>query len=383
MLQRFCNLRSLTALLVGLAFVRETRAEDTVSVKYQDYRETGGRIGVRVSSVLFEKDFGAAMQLKVGGVVDTIVGATPNGLPPSTPDGPVPLSSLEEERKAWNAEFSQQFSRMKIALGAAKSRESDYVSTGWSINTLSDFHEKNTTLTLGIAGMDDEVKVAFQPDWLAKRTLDVIVGVSRLVDPLTSVSVHLTRSHAEGYLSDPYKLVQKRVEVFPGLFLRRSFGENRPDSRTKWIAHAALNRSFPMLNGALDASYRYHRDDFGMRSHMANLEWFQQVGARLILRPSFRYFVQEAADFYFLTLTGTSVTPSEQPTGRTPFYSADYRVSALETFTYGLKAIWSIADAWQFDAAIERYEMRGRDGVTSPYAYPEAEIVTVGLKFTF
>lgn len=380
---RFCQLRSIAALLVGLAFVRETRAEDTVSVKYQDYRETGGRISVRVSSVLFAKDLGAAMQLKVGGVVDTIVGATPNGLPPATPDGPVPLSTLAEERKAWNAEFARQWSRVKIALGAAQSRESDYVSTGWSVNTLTDFNEKNTNLTLGVAQLDDEVKVAFQTDWMEKRTLDFIVGVTQLVDPLTSVSFYLTHSRADGYLSDPYKLVQKRVEVFPGLFLRRSFGENRPDSRIKWIALAALNRSFPSFNGALDASYRYHRDDFGVRSHMVNLEWFQQVGARLLLRPSFRYFVQDAADFYFLTLTGTNVTPNDQPTGQTPFYSADYRLSALETLTYGLKAIWSMTDAWQFDAAIERYVMRGRDGVTSPYAYPDANIVTVGIKFTF
>ena len=36
-----------------------------------------------------------------------------------------------------------------VALGFGNSRESDYVSNGYSINTLTDFNQKNTTLLLG------------------------------------------------------------------------------------------------------------------------------------------------------------------------------------------------------------------------------------------
>jgi Asp-tRNA(Asn)/Glu-tRNA(Gln) amidotransferase A subunit family amidase len=35
------------------------------------------------------------------------------------------------------------------------------------------------------------------------------------------------------------------------------------------------------------------------------------------------------------------------------------------------------------DAAIERYEMHGRDGVTPASAYCSARITTVGLKFSW
>ncbi len=374
---------SLLILVLGLTPVRHARAEDAVTYKYQDYHEADGRIAVQVHSALIEKELGPAMQLKVSGVIDAIAGATPTGQPPATPDGQVPLSQLEEERKAWALELSRQFSRYKITVGAANSRESDYVSNGWSLNGQADFNARNTTVLLGVAGMDDDVKVFFQPTPMAKHTVDMIAGVTQLLDPVTSVTFNLTYSQSTGYLSDPYKLVQKRVEVLPGIFLLRTYGENRPDSRRKWIVLAALNRAWPKLAGAVEASYRFHRDDHGLSSHTLNLEWYQKLGARFMVRPALRYFTQQAADYYFVSLTGTPIAPTSRPTGAAPYYSADYRLSALRSLNYGLKVIWTVTDAWQVDAAVERYEMHGRDGLTAASAYPRANIVTAGIKFAF
>jgi hypothetical protein len=251
------------------------------------------------------------------------------------------------------------------------------------LNGQADFNARNTTVLLGVAGMDDDVKVFFQPTPMAKHTVDMIAGVTQLLDPVTSVTFNLTYSQSTGYLSDPYKLVQKRVEVLPGIFLLRTYGENRPDSRRKWIALAALNRAWPKLAGAVEASYRFHRDDHGLSSHTLNLEWYQKLGARFMVRPALRYFTQQAADYYFVSLTGTPIAPTSRPTGAAPYYSADYRLSALRSLNYGLKVIWTVTDAWQVDAAVERYEMHGRDGLTAASAYPRANIVTAGIKFAF
>ena len=99
--------------------------------------------------------------------------------------------------------------------------------------------------------------------------------------------------------------------------------------------------------------------------------------------PSLRAYRQSAADFYFVTLTGTGIVPIVPPTGRAPYYSADYRLSALDTLDYGLKAIWTVTSRWQIDAAYDRYAMHGRDGITSGHAYPQATYATFGLKFAF
>jgi hypothetical protein len=372
-----------SALLACLA-PRAARAEDSVRYKFQDYQESGGRVGVEVHSAAIEKDFGTATHLKVEGVIDAIAGATPNGQPARAGSDQVPLVNLTERRKAWNAALSHQFPRVNVALGLGNSRESDYVSTGWSVNTLTDFNQKNTTLLLGLAGTDDDIKVFHQTARAEKRTNDAIVGFTQLLDPQTSVTFNLTWGRQRGYLSDPYKLVQKQTEIVPGVSLPLTFPENRPDERDKSIALLALNRAFREARGALDLSYRLYRDSYDTTAHTLDAAWFQNFGERVILRPSARFYTQTAAEFYYYRLDGTAIVPrAGAPRPEGPFYSSDYRLSEMRTWTYGLKAIWNVTDALQLDAAYERYDMRGTDGVTPQSAYAQANIVTLGARFSW
>ena len=324
------------------------------------------------------------MHLKLSGLIDAITGATPSGQPAPTGSDQVPLSTIHERRKAWNADFSRQFSRVNVSVGFGNSRESDYVSNGWSLNTLTDFNQKNTTLLAGVAGTEDDVKVFFQRPLMKKHSNDVILGVTQLLDPRTSVSFNLTWGRTTGFLADPYKLVQKNTEIFPGVSLPLTFGENRPNERTKYIALAALNRSFPEVRGAIDASYRYYRDTVGTAANTIDVAWFQRLGDHVILRPGVRLYEQSAADFYAYNLDNTKIVPaSGGPRPNGPFYSPDFRLSAFRSYTYGLKLIWNLTDALALDAALERYEMRGRDGVTPASAYCTAKVTTIGLKFSW
>lgn len=376
---------SLVLLLAGLylAAPRRAAAENSVSYKYEDYRESNGRIAVQAQYGLIEQDLGPDMHLKLQGVIDAIAGATPNGQPPSTPGGQVPTSHVEERRKAWNIDFSRQFSRVNVAVGYANSRESDYVSNGWSLNTLTDFNQKNTTLLLGVAGTEDDVKVFYRRPRDKKHGTDLIAGVTQLIDPQTFVTINVGYGRATGFLADPYRLEQKTVEVFPNVFLPQTRGENRPRERDKGTLFLGLNHAFTPVNGAVEASYRYYRDTFGTRANTVDLAWFQKLGTHLTLRPAVRYYEQTAADFYRLSLDGTTLPLASLPNPNGPFYSADYRLSALRSVNYGLKAIITITSAWSLDATVERYEMRGKDGITSPSAYPRATISTFGIKFSW
>jgi len=379
--------RRFHAALIGwlaLMAPRVLRADNALSYKFEDYREAGGRIAVQTQSALVEQDLTPDLHVKLQGVIDAIAGATPNGQPAPAGSDQVVLTQMHDHRKAWEADLSRQFSQVNVALGFANSRESDYVSNGWSLNTLTDFNRKNTTLLAGIAGTDDDVKVFYQAPWAQKRTNDVIVGINQLLDPRTSVTLDFTWDRATGYLSDPYKLVQKNVEVAPGVFLPFTYGENRPDRRDRWIAFATLNRAFPDLHGALEASYRFNHDTFGTNASTIELRWFQRIGTRFILEPEFRFYDQSAADFYHYQLDATSIVPvAGPPLTQGPFYSSDHRLSALRTTTCGLKAVWNPTARWQFDVALEQYTMRGKDGVTPPSAYPRATIVTAGVKISW
>ena len=362
---------------LGLNLPRsQARAEDSVAYKYETYREANGRIEVRTQSGSAEQDFGADTQLKLTGTIDAIAGATPTGEPAPPGSAQVATTQMHDRRKAWSGDLAHQFPRLNVDVGLANSRESDYVSTGGSVNTLTDFNQKNTALLLGLAGTNDDVKVFYQGIYVKKRTDEAIVGVKQLLSPLTFVSFNLTYGRATGYLGDPYRVIQKFVEVVPGLFVPRVYPENRPDRREHGIGFVRLNHTVAPLQGALEVSYRFFHDSFGSTSHTLGATWLQKIGAQFVLSPSLRYYQQSAADFYRVTLDGTSFVPSPNPAG--PFYSADYRLAKLRTWDYGVKAVWKCSDRLQLDAAVEHYAMHGRDGFTLASAFPRARTVTLG-----
>jgi hypothetical protein len=372
------------AAFLALLVPRTGRAENLIAYKYQSYREDDQRIAVATHGVHIEQDLGTATRLKLDGIHDTITGATPTGTRATPPND---LSILhEEKRKAWNAELSQQFKRVNLSFGGGNSRESDYVSNGWALNAVTDFNQKNTTLLTGFAGTDDKIKVLYssRAPRARKHTNDAILGVTQLLNPQTSITANVVWGRASGFLQDQYKLVQKRTEIFPGVFLNLTPNENRPDYREKWVGFLGLNRTFSELRGAVDVSYRFYHDTFSTNAHTLDLAWFQRVGERVIARPSLRFYDQSAAFFYVYDLDATAIRPvAGAPRPQGPFYSSDYRLSALRSYTYGLKVIWNLTDALSVDAAIEQYNMRGRDGVTPARAYPDARILTYGVKFSW
>ena len=373
----------LLAVLLQLLAPRSGRAETVTSYKYQDYQESGGRIKVQAHYGLIEQTLGVEARIKITAVQDTISGATPTGEPADPVTGLVPLSEMHDRRKAWTADYSRQFGSVNVSVGAANSRESDYVSTGFSLNTLTDLNNKNTTLLAGISGTSDDVKVFYQTGRVSKHTLDLIVGVTQLIDENTSVVLNASYGSASGYLADPYKLIEKNTELLPGLFLPLTFAENRPDSREKWIGYASINHSAAALKGAVEASYRLYHDTFGLTSHTLAATWLQRLGDAIILSPSVRYYTQSKADFYRVSLDGTNITPGTTPNPAGPFYSADYRLAALDSWTWGLKLAWTPKPAFQADVAWESYRMTGRDSVTSASAFPKAGILTLGFRYTW
>ncbi len=372
----------LIVLLILLA-PRPGRAETTTAYKYQDYQESGGRISVRAHYALVEQTIGTETVIKITGVIDTIAGATPTGEPADPLTDQVPLAQIDDRRKAWSADFARQFGRVNLAVGAANSRENDYVSTGFSLNTLTDFNTKNTTLLVGLAATDDDVKVFFQPTTESKQTFDLIVGVTQLLDPQTSVVFNVTYGSASGYLSDPYKLIRKNTELLPGIFLPLTFPENRPDEREKWIGYTTLNHTSEKLRGAIEATYRLYHDSFGITSHTLGVTWLQRLGEHVILAPNLRFYHQGAADFYLISLDGTPIIPTVRPNPAGKFYSADYRLSEFVSWTYGVKLVWTPRPSFQADLSWEEYRMDGRDRLTSASAYPNASIVTVGLRYVW
>ncbi|HEY5227917.1 MAG TPA: DUF3570 domain-containing protein [Opitutaceae bacterium] len=375
---------TLAAILI-LAAPRLARAEDFIDYRYEDYSETGGRVSVRTQGISASEDIGTDMRFAFTFINDAIAGATPNGVPAPPGTSQVPLTNLTDHRKAWDTDLSRQFGIVNVLVGYSQSREHDYVSRGWSLSTLTDFNQKNTELLVGVAGHNDNVETFFTPQHLYfdKQAFSAIAGLQQLLDPRTSVTLNVTWGRETGFLADQYKLAVKTIAILPGTTLLEYFAENRPGERNMASVFASVNRAYPALKGALEASYRLYGDTFGIVSNTAEVRWVQKLGTRVTLAPELRFSQQDAAKFYYYNLDNTSIIPTRVPNPSGAAYSSDYRLSAFDAVTCGLRATWKLAEHLRLEAAYARYAMRGTDGTTPQSAYPTANIVSAGARVSW
>lgn len=367
------------ATVLRLLHPARTSAEDHVDAKFENYQEQHDRIHVGTVSALIDKTINESLSAKGEFVYDTISGATPTGGPPPAGSDQVPLTEMEETRYAGIAEAAIHFGVNTLTPQVAYSSESDYASLGLALNYGLDLNEKNTTLNVGIAQNFDRVFVANSPyltEDQTKETSSFLLGVTQLLGPETVLSGAFTLGYASGYLDDPYRGVQFDDYPVPGAL----FAENRPGDRFQQIGYFSLTHFIKPANASVEATYRIFHDSWGIWSQTVGLSWFQKAGKYLVVNPFGRYYTQTAADFYGVSFPGD---PSLSPVGVPEFYSADYRLSALRTWSYGLKLTARLADQFSLNAQYMRYEMQGTDGITSRSAYPTANVVSAGASVWF
>lgn len=403
------------AAALALLHPRRAGAEDRVEYRYENYAEDKGRIGIQTHGVYVEKELTSKVTAHGQFVYDGISGATPTGGRVTPGSDQVPVQEMHDERLAGSVDAAVRYgSQFTTTPQISYSNESDYQSVGIALNQAIDFNQRNTTLLLGVARNFDRVSGRFQPDWESKGTWDGLIGINQLLSPKTTLTVNLTLSYADGYLTDPYKGVYISYEYpDPNLnFFQEVIAEKRPEHRFKQVLYVSLTQYVDSLHGSAEAAYRFHHDDFGVFAHTASLTWFQKIGKHVLVAPTFRYYWQTAASFYAAQFTGDPLFPEgtqgafqdgnyvafrgedgfpTDPTGyqivNVPalpaYYSSDYRLSRMETYTYGVGIQWKPLDWLSVNFAYKRYEMHGLDGVTLQSAYPKAHIFTAGLGVWF
>ncbi|MSU20325.1 MAG: DUF3570 domain-containing protein [Pedosphaera sp.] len=411
----------IVAFWLSVLHLQRSAAEDRVDYRYEDYREDNGRIRIRTHGVGFEKELSSKITAKGLLVYDGISGATPTGEAPARGSKALPIASIEDIRRAASLNLDIRHGRHTTTPELSYSEESDYTSRGLSLTHSIDFNQKNTTLLLGAAHNFDSVGGGVLTDFQRKDTTDLLMGLNQLLSPATVLSVNLTLGYSDGYLNDPYRratflLPDSPDPIFSDPAAVNPLSDNRPHHRFKQVGLASLTQFIAPLNGSVEGGYRLYHDDWGIWASTVSLTWYQKIGKHLTLSPLFRYYYQGAADFYapsfqgvsfdeyaggtrvafqdgvFVGFQGDPVFPSAGDESafqilpvpaRPSYFSADYRLSQLETITYGIGARVKLGEHFTLDVAWKRYEMHALDGVTSRSAYPSANVFTVGCGIWF
>ncbi len=397
------------------------RADDSVGFAHETYVEDHGRMSVQTESARADVTLNPTADLTIRGVYDAISGATPIGPPaidqlklknplslfnvPTTTltgyrrpfDGvsgaspvtaaadrsSVPLAASHDVRRGIDVSSGWNFGPNRFIPEISYSNEHDYISYAFALNYAFEFNDKNTTLNFGWSHAYDQVlnnQFTYLTHDATKNTDDFIGGVTQLLSPGTVFSVSGTISHQDGYLNDPYRsVVFQEATIDPNARVILA-GEKRPSTRDSQEVLLSITQAVKPLNASVEGSYRFYHDSYGIIANTMDIAWFQKFGRRVVVSPSFRYYRQGAAHFYGIQFPGD---PANDPSKVPAFYSSDYRLSFLETFTLGLDATVTLRDQLEFQLGYQRYWMRGLDNQTLQSTYPGANIFTFGLNFSW
>ncbi|MEO7932708.1 MAG: DUF3570 domain-containing protein [Chthoniobacterales bacterium] len=369
--------------LVGMVYlfvISSAIAENFFDTRYQYYQEDHNRIRVDSEYSLFSLDINDTLVLDGSLLYSAISGASPTGLPAWTKGGNVPVVEMHDKRYAFTLGLAKQWQNHTIAAGFSYSNESDYISYGYSLQDTISLNQKNTDLVLGFAISDDTVGANGSALSAAKRSYDAIIGINQILTPNDLLSVNLTLGWKQGYLSDPYKrtlfsgFFDYYGTIYPYDYVK---GDVRPDRKFEQLLFAQWTHYISWADASMETSYRFGHNDSDIFSHTARIAFYKSFfDGRVTIGPSFRYYRQTAASFY-----------DTQFKGNPKYYSSDYRLSAEQTFTYGLQVraypIKALKDRLALDLGYERYLIEGLDHKTSQSAYPDANSITVGMHWGF
>jgi hypothetical protein len=355
--------------LPGVVFAPEALAESApenavVSLKYLDYRDSqpsGARMHVTSPSVVVIAPIGSRWAVEAGVVTDAMSGASP--LYHSTLSG-ASGKGVRDDRKAGDLKLTHFFDRGAVGIAAAVSTENDYFSRAISFDVRFNSEDNNTTFAFGVGGSSDRInsenRVAIDEK---KRSREFLIGITQVLSSTQLVQSNLTITRGKGYYSDPYKPF-----------------DTRPNTRNSVAWLTRYNHYFSGVGGALNSSYRFYHDSFGIDSHTLELTWRQPLADSWTLSPMLRYVSQSAADFYY---------DPPWPTGyvNNQLYSADQRLSAFGSVSYGLRVDKTFGSGWAVNAKAELTEQRGSwhlgDGGSAGLEPFRSQTFIVGVSKTF
>ena len=326
---------ALPGILPAAALAQTVPDKGIFSLDYLDYRDwqpCGDRMSVRSPSLYVLAPFADKWTVEGSLVYDAMSGASPLWF--NTLSGASGLG-VTDYRTAGDVTVTRYFDRYSIGVGGAYSHERDYISRAGSLDARWWTADKNTTLAFSFAGNADYIHPsARELDNGGRDTLDFLVGITQALSPLDIVQSNITYSSGHGYFSDPYKPL-----------------DTRPGERRVLAWQTRYNHRFAAPDATLQLGYRYLNDSFGGDSHTFDVAWAQSLAWGVTLTPSFRYYTQAAADFWF-------GLPYPQGFVQGQDFTADTRLSAFGAMTAGLKVAKEFADGWSVNLSADFYRQR-------------------------
>ena len=313
---------SLTALLLAMTgtAVAGVLPEDRADVLYHLY--DGGGVEIDGPSILVRKKVGKSVSIVGNYYVDMVSSASIDVITTASP--------YTEERKQWSLGMDYLRGNTTMRVNYVSSEESDYDAETVSFSVSQDMFGDLTTLTLGYALGDDLVRRTDDPSF--ERNLDkqtYSIGVTQILTKNLISTLNFETVTDEGFLNNPYRSV-RYADL--GSALGYSFEpELYPNTRTS-NALGLRARYYLPYRAAIEGEYRYFIDTWDVEGHTAALTYIHPWGD-FTFTGKFRYHTQTGAHFYSDLFSRSEATN---------FRGRDKELSALQSYTFKLKAAYEI-----------------------------------------
>ncbi len=224
---------------------------------------------------------------------------------------------IDDTRTSIEGELRYFGDRYSIGGVVAFSQEFDYESRFFSLNFNYRLKGGRTTLFGQVGYSDDTVSEFIFRDNIEedKDRLELLGGVSYILNRNSVVELSLSYIRATGFLSDQYK----------GVFLtdtETTLPEERPDDRDIFTLFTQYSTYLAGSRSALHVNYRYTADTWDTDSHAINAQLRKEIGDTWEIVPGIRYYSQSDATFYRPFFTSAQTGPGAA-------FSSDYRLAAF------------------------------------------------------
>jgi hypothetical protein len=255
--------------------------------------------------------------------VDTYSSASSDKIDPST----ITSASYSDQRFYPSLSWSRLDDGKGSTVGAnlSVSVEYDYLSIGGGVNYFKDSKDKSRQLGVRLQTYKDFVTMIYPIEQRAGKsggteprdTYSTTWSYSQIVNARLQVLFLLDLAYQKGFLSMPFNRVyfdNNTVDI-----------EKLPAKRIKYPASMRINY-FWGDRVIIKTFYRYYQDDWGLKSHTAEIETPVKITPFISVSPFYRYYRQSAVD-YFSAFKQHAVTEN--------FYTSDYDLSEFESHFAG------------------------------------------------
>lgn len=221
------------------------------------------------------------------------------------------------------------------------SQEYDYTSFGFGGNYSYLLNQKNTELSIRANVFLDSWKIiypfelrpfedlGYTPLPTNKRNSYALgFGFSQILSKKAQGSLSLDLVQQEGLLSTPFQRVffkdRDAIIIGNGFQLADDI-ERLPATRFKIAIGGRLNYYINEMF-VLRSYLRYYQDNWGITSYTASLEVPIKLGDYFTLYPSYRYYTQTKADYFYKANDALSTDA---------FYTSDYDLSSFNAGEFG------------------------------------------------